>query len=787
MAEHPHTNRLVEATSPYLLQHAHNPVDWYPWGEEALERARREEKPIFLSIGYAACHWCHVMERESFETEAVARVMNEHFVNIKVDREERPDLDDIYMMAVQMMTGQGGWPMSVFLTPDLKPFYTGTYFPPTDRHGRPGFTSLLTQLAQAWRERRADVEQVAERAAGAIREYASLQTEGAPWGPELIPHAVDAIIERFDPVHGGFGSAPKFPPSMALALILRELARLPAGPRSEQLRRVVTLTLDKMAQGGLYDQVGGGFHRYSTDHVWLVPHFEKMLYDNALLVPVYLDAYRLTGDRAYARVARETLDFTLRELTHPEGGFYSTLDADSEGEEGKFYVWTPAEVDQALGAEDARLFDRIYDITPGGNFEGKSIPHLERRTQTWARELGEEPEALEARLAEMRARLLAARAARVRPGLDDKILTSWNGLMIRAMAHAAAVVDEPRYREAAERAASFVLTHLQRDGRLLRSWRDGRAPLGGFHDDYAFLIVGLLELHAATGDAGWLTEARRMTERMNALFWDETQGGYFFTPHDGEALIARLKSPEDGAIPSGNSMAALALVRLARITEDADLLRRAGRLLATHAAMMARAPAAFPQMLVAADFYLSEGEGATGRRGRSSASTGEARIGRAADSAGGRSPGAAEQGAATGRPSNDGPVRAEAVAGAATVAPGGRFPAAVRLQISPGWHVNSHAPRQSYLIPTSVTLAPEPGFTLEDVRYPQDKSARFDFSEEELSFYDGETFLGPEIAVAESVAPGDYRLRLQLRYQPCSDRECLAPVEETLDLSIRVA
>jgi uncharacterized protein YyaL (SSP411 family) len=741
------------------LQHAHNPVDWYPWGQEALERARKEDKPIFLSIGYAACHWCHRLSSESFENEAIAQVMNEHFVNIKVDREERPDLDDLYMMAVQLSTGSGGWPMSVFLTPDLKPFYCGTYFPPTDRYGRPGFATVLTQIAEAWRERRADVEAVAERTVAAVRDYSTLQAEEGQLGPDLIFRAIDGLIERFDGTHGGFGGAPKFPPAMALDLIMRELARLPSGGRADRLRQIVMLTLDRMAQGGLYDQIGGGFHRYSTDHRWLVPHFEKMLYDNALLVPVYLEAHRLTGDDFYTRIARETLDFTLREMTHPEGGFYSTLDADSEGEEGKFYVWTPGEVIRVLGAQDGALFCQIYDITPAGNFEGHSIPHLEKSIAEWAQDQWQKPEELQARLDAMRARLLEARARRVRPGLDDKILTSWNGLMVRAMARAALALGEARYRKAAERAATFVLTHLQRDGRLLRSWRDGRAPLAGFHDDYAFFIVALLDLHEATGDDRWLTEARRLTAAMNELFWDEGAGGYFFTPHDGESLIARLKSPEDNAIPSGNSMAALALVRLATIGDDDAMRERAGRLLESHAAAMRRMSQAFPQMLVAADLYLEKFGGTMGGR------------------------------AAGGRRAAEPVVQARLLVGAEAPAPGETFPAAVWLWIAPGWHVNANAPRprQSYLIPTEVDLAPEPGFTLARTLYPEARSVKLGFSEEELRVYEGETFIGVEIKVASGVTPGDHRLRLRLRYQPCGEQECLAPAEEWLDLPLRLA
>jgi uncharacterized protein YyaL (SSP411 family) len=591
---HQPTNHLAGQTSPYLLQHQHNPVDWHPWGPEALEKARREEKPIFLSIGYSACHWCHVMERESFENEEVARLLNADWVSIKVDREERPDLDEVYMLATQLMSGSGGWPMSVFLTPDLKPFYAGTYFPPDDSGtpwvGRPGFQHVLRQLADAWKNRRDDVTQAANRAALGLTQYASLQSDEGDLGPDLVPNAVEMMARDFDPVNGGFGGAPKFPPSMRLALMLR----LEAGTRDEgrgmreeerpsvahpssliphpsSLDGIVTTTLDKMARGGIYDQVGGGFHRYSVDDIWLVPHFEKMLYDNALLAPVYLDSYQMTGREYHARIGREILEYMLREMTDERGGFYSTLDADSEGHEGKFYLWSPAEVEAVLGAEDGGLFCRIYDVTARGNFEGKNIPNLiSRSVEEWAEELQMEPTAdsrqpsvLWSRLDGMRERLREARSHRVWPGLDDKVLTSWNGLMIRAMAAGYRVLGDERYRAAAERAAEFVLSALEKDGRLLRSYRNGQAHLSAYLDDYAFMIVALLDLHEAGGandhrargegrspggEARWRVEAERLLEVMNEQFWDEAQGGYFFTAHDHETLIARMKS--NGMAPS---------------------------------------------------------------------------------------------------------------------------------------------------------------------------------------------------------------------------------------------
>ncbi len=465
-------NRLATETSPYLLQHAANPVDWYPWGPEALERARYEDKPIFLSIGYSACHWCHVMEHESFENEAIAHLMNEHFVCMKVDREERPDLDQIYMNAVQLMTGRGGWPMSVFLTPELKPFFGGTYWPPAARSGMPGFDQILAAVADAWQNRR---EQAVEQADSLAEHLATIAAGPAGQGElrlALVHHGAAAMMRSFDHVHGGFGSAPKFPHPMDLRLLAHVWHR----NRDEQTLHVITLTLDKMAAGGIYDQLGGGFHRYSTDERWLVPHFEKMLYDNALLIPCYLDALAITGNEDYARVARETCDYVLREMTDPAGGFYSTQDADSEGVEGKFFVWTPAELEEVLGAEAARTFAHVYDVTPEGNFEhGTSILNRPQSFAECATALLRDEAELRRELEQSRAKLLAKREQRVHPGLDDKVLVAWNGLMIDALAQAAEVLGEPRYLQAAQRAARFILQDMRRDdGRLLHTWRKAR-------------------------------------------------------------------------------------------------------------------------------------------------------------------------------------------------------------------------------------------------------------------------------------------------------------------------
>jgi uncharacterized protein YyaL (SSP411 family) len=601
-------NRLAAESSPYLLQHAANPVDWYPWGPEALDRARAEDRPIFLSIGYSACHWCHVMEHESFENAAIAQLMNEHFVCIKVDREERPDLDQIYMNAVQIMTGRGGWPMSVFLTPDLKPFYGGTYWPPTGRMGMPGFDQVLLAVADAWTNRRQQADEQADSLTEHLQLAARPQGEPGALQQTWLERAAGAIERTFDPAHGGFGAAPKFPHPMDLRLLLRGWRRLDKShaPRRDALLHAVTHTLDKMAAGGIYDQLGGGFHRYSTDERWLVPHFEKMLYDNALLAPCYLEAYLVTGNAEYARVARETCDYVLREMTDPAGGFYSTQDADSEGVEGKYFVWTPEQLDAVLGAAAARDFAAVYDVTPQGNFEhGQSILN---RPQTWqqaagllGRDLGE----LQAQLTESRAKLLAARGERIAPGLDDKVLVAWNGLMIDALAQAAGVLDEPRYLAAAQRAADFVLTHLRRDdGRLLHSWRHGKAKLDAYLDDYACLANALVTLYEADFDERWIDQALALVDTMLRQFVDAERGGLYFTAADHEVLITRQKDFYDNAVPSGNSMAALVLLRLGKLTGRGDYLLAAERTLQAAASIMQQAPRAAGQMLSALDLYF---------------------------------------------------------------------------------------------------------------------------------------------------------------------------------------
>ncbi len=595
-------NRLAVETSPYLLGHAKNPVDWYAWGPEALARAKAENRPIFLSIGYSACHWCHVMEHESFEDERIARLLNEHFVCIKVDREERPDLDQIYMNAVQVMTGRGGWPMSVFLTPDLKPFYGGTYWPPISRGGMPGFDQVVAAVADAWQNRRQQALEQADSLTEHLELIGAPQAAGGELDPTLLDRAAADMTRSFDRTHGGFLGAPKFPHPMDLRL----LAHIWHRTGDAELLRMIEVTLDRMAAGGIYDQLGGGFHRYSVDERWLVPHFEKMLYDNGLLVPCYLEAYRITGNAEYARVAREICDYVLREMTDPQGGFHSTQDADSEGEEGKFFVWTPAEIEAVLGSAAAETFCHVYDVTPEGNFEqGHSILNRPKTLAQCAQVLGRDADELGLELAASRARLLAAREKRVHPGLDDKVLVAWNGLMIEALAVAGGVLNEPRYLTAATRAADFILTQMRRaDGRLWHCWRGGAAKLDAYLDDYACLANALVSLHEADFNERWIEQATELADLLLRLFDDPAGGGFFFTASDHERLITRQKDLYDNAVPSGNSMAALVLARLGKLTGRSAYRAAAETTLRATAALMQQAPRATGQMLLALDLVL---------------------------------------------------------------------------------------------------------------------------------------------------------------------------------------
>ncbi len=595
-------NRLASEKSPYLLQHAHNPVDWFPWGDEAFAKARGEDKMIFLSIGYSTCHWCHVMERESFENPEVAALLNDLFVPVKVDREERPDIDHLYMGAVQAMTGSGGWPLSVFLTPEGKPVTGGTYFPPEDKWGRPGMKTILPRVAQTWKEKKEEMGRAGEELLGLLKDRPQ-QGEAAAVS-EITAKAFYQFVNNFDPEHGGFGSAPKFPRSHEISFLLRYHYR----HKDPDSLRMVRRTLDKMAGGGIYDHLGGGFARYSTDAEWLVPHFEKMMYDQAMISRTYLEAYQAAGEAAYAEVARDIFRYVLRDMTGPEGGFYSAEDADSEGEEGKFYVWRPEEITQIVGPQQAALFNDFYGITDEGNFEhAASIPHVSRSLAEFCKERNLKEEAVKPVLALIREKLFEARKKRVPPGKDDKILTSWNAMMISSLCLGAQALGDKKYADAAARAAMFILTSLQNDGRLLRSYREGKAGIPAFQEDYAEFSAALLDLYQTTFELKWLEESVRLAEEMVRLFWDGENGGFFYAA-EGNGLLVRTKEYYDGATPSGNSTAVLLLLKLARMTGKKLFEETAAKLAEVRRPALSAHPAAYTHFLAALDFAEAEAQ-----------------------------------------------------------------------------------------------------------------------------------------------------------------------------------
>ena len=597
-------NRLIHATSPYLLQHAHNPVDWWEWGPEALARAREEDKPIFLSVGYAACHWCHVMAHESFEDPDIAAILNQHFINIKVDREERPDIDAIYMDALIAMTGHGGWPMSIFLTPEGEPFYGGTYYPPVERYHMPSFRRVLQTIIRTWQTQRDQVQRTAAALRQRLAYSDTLRPQPGDLTTDLLDGAYDALAHLYDPYDGGFGSRPKFPQAMALAFLLRQHQRT----RDPAPLAMVEHTLRRMAQGGIYDQIGGGFHRYSTDDQWLVPHFEKMLYDNALLARVYLHAWQITGNPFYRRIVEETLDYILREMTHPLGGFFSSQDADSQGEEGRFYVWTYDEFQQALGQATASIVAPYLGVTPQGNFEGKNILHVAQDPDDLAQQPDARPEYiayLQATLAEAKQRLFQVREQRPKPARDEKILAAWNGLMMRALAEAGGALGRDDYLQAAQRNAAFLLEHMRDpQGRLYRSWKDGQAQIHAYLEDYADVAEGLIALYQVTFQPRWLFEAENLLEIIHQHFWDDDLGAAYHTADDHETLIVRRKEFTDNPEPSGNSAYASAAIRLARLLDRPDLLDRAETIFRFMRYRLPAQPTAFGHLLCALDLFL---------------------------------------------------------------------------------------------------------------------------------------------------------------------------------------
>ena len=725
-----YTNRLILEDSPYLIQHAHNPVDWHPWGPEAFAKARRENKPIFLSIGYSTCHWCHVMERESFDNEAIARILNEHFVSIKVDRERRPDLDEIYMTAVTLIAGRGGWPMSSFLTPDGKTFWGGTYFPPNR------FQQVLQQISKLWQQQRSELILQAERITARVAEIHAGGGKARRVDETVLLQAVRSVLQRFDPTHGGFSQAPKFPNENLLLLLLDAEQRSP----NKAVREAVETTLNAMAQGGIHDQVGGGFHRYSTDSNWLVPHFEKMLYNQARLARVYLLAFDLTDNPLYARVARQTLDYLLRDMRAAGGGFYSATDADSEGEEGLFFLWTPAEIKAVLKPEDTMLTIELYGVTEAGNFEGRNILVLPVGLDQYAERKSIPLHRLLKSVDRIREQLRQARESRVHPLRDDKILTAWNSMVITTLAMAWEILEEPRYLQAAERAAEFLWSNQRREnGGLWRVSLQGRASTPATQDDYAHFALGLLQLYDATQDDKWLLRAREITDGMIDRFWDAQAGGFFMNrPAEDTPLMTRPKPSRDGALPSGNAVAVRVLAKLVERTDRLDYEEKANKTLAAFSEQIVQYPAAYATMLIgAADLLYGEA--------------------------------GAHQYAAKGAVA----VKANAV--------GGAQPNEVMLKfrIRPGWHINGHRPLQADLVATNVAVSDGSGWKLDTVNYPEAQLKKLGFSQTELALYEGDF----SIRTAVTPKPGHgARIPLQLTLQACNDRSCLPP--ETLFLSV---
>ncbi len=601
-------NRLILEKSPYLRQHGTNPVDWYPWGEEAFEKAKRENKPIFLSVGYSTCHWCHVMAHESFEDPKVARLMNDALVSIKVDREERPDIDSIYMTVCQMMTGRGGWPLTIIMTPDKRPFFAGTYFPKESRFGRIGMLDLIPRVKELWMNRRREILDSAEKITAFLRQTSEAEP-GEELGESILRLAYQQLAERFDEQYGGFGGAPKFPTPHNLLFMLRHWKCT----RNEKTLEMVEKTLHAMRRGGIYDHVGLGFHRYSTDQRWLVPHFEKMLYDQAMIAMAYTEAYQATKKNEYRKTAQEIFIYVLRDMTAPSGGFYSGEDADTEGEEGKFYLWKEEEIRQVLSADEADLIIRVFNITKEGNFAeeatgrrtGRNILYLEKELAEIAADLKMSQEIVQKAVAKAREKLFAARGKRVHPLKDDKVLVDWNGLMIAALAKGARAFDEPRYAEVASQTVDFILNRMRSpDGRLLHRYRDGEAAVAGLLDDYAFFIWGLLELYEATFETRYLETALNLNRDMIQHFWDERGGGFYFTADDGERILVRKKEIYDGAVPSGNSVAALNLLRLGRITANPDFEEKVIKIGRAFSAAVSQSPSAFTQFVMGLDFGI---------------------------------------------------------------------------------------------------------------------------------------------------------------------------------------
>ena len=754
-------NHLIDETSPYLLLHAHNPVEWYPWGPEALERARREDKPIFLSVGYSTCYWCHVMERQVFTDAQIAALMNQWFVNIKVDREERPDLDQIYMTATQIITRQGGWPNSIFLTPDLKPFFAGTYFPPQDTLGRPGFPTVLNFLHQAWTDRRPEVEEQA----ALLTQYIS-ELSAAPEAPALAPDSVvvnrarAALQGRYDALAGGFGGAPKFPPCISLEFLLDAWER----EGDKNYLEIVRRTLQVMAGGGIYDHVGGGFHRYATDAQWRVPHFEKMLYNQAHLAHLYLRVYHLTGEAVWRRVAEDILRFVEREMTSPEGGFYSALDAETEAVEGKYYIWTEEELEEVLG-DDFELFEEVYVLAPMPEDEGQVV-YRARELEEVAADMEVGMDDLKSQIEALRAALLARRQERTYPLLDDKVIASWNGMMIGAYAYAYEVLKEEAYLRTAVRAAEFMLRRMRTEsGKLKRVYRRDAVKYDAYLEDYAFFARGLLDLYRATGEKRWLDAGRDIAEQMHRGFWDAEDGGFFYT-EGGADLIVRLKNAQDSALPAANAVAAHDLLDLAAWTGESAYLEWARQTLHSFGGTMQASPSAFVHMIAAVDRYL-----------HTDWSKLQARVAlRLPD----------VQTAPQSAPP-DTVVRTRIELSESQPAPDRPFTVAVHLDIRRGWHLNANPSSSDLLVPTSLTLNANLPVEILGLDYPPGAPFYFPAIAETLSIYADQVTLVAHLRLKPEARSGQLgTLNLLLQYQACDEAQCLPPVEQLESLQLRV-
>ncbi len=790
-AAHKHTNRLAQESSPYLLLHAHNPVDWYPWGPEALERAKAEKKPIFLSIGYTSCYWCHVMERQVFENEAIAAYMNEHFICIKVDREERPDIDELYMLCLQVylqLAGSnqgGGWPLSMFLTPEGRPIAGGTYFPPTDMPGRPGFMTILKNVAAAWKDRQTDVVATSDLIAKEVKRLSAPQLvlEPVPLDAALVAKSVDAVSAGFDPEYGGFdfspdsADSPKFPTPVRLELLQT------IGPFAEtapELLRKLDFTLTKMEQGGIRDHLGGGFHRYSTDRIWLVPHFEKMLYDNAQLASVYTRAYARTSLKSYRQVAEGTLDFLLREMHGEDGGFHSALDAETNGIEGQFYVWPAQEIATLLTPQEYPLAEAVYGLNEKSPFEVGSVLHLPQSIPDAAEALRLPVAELEMRLVEINAKLLAARKQRSPLLKDDKVLVSWNGMAIQAFAEAGQTFQRREYTDAAERAASFLLQRVRSDdGLLLHVTRGGTPKVPAYLDDYAELVSGLLALHHATEDERWLKEARRLTDEMIEQCSDP-RGGFFLTSTRHEELLARPKNAYDSVVPAGNSTAVRNLVRLAKLTGDSRYRDAARKTLEGFAAQIKSSPAGHACLAIGLAEYLA----AFGEAGQPASVAGTPTTPPPATPA--PAPPAKEAIAnklvVFARPAADEAqkhplLQVEALAAEGVVSPGAKVPVIIQIRIKQGWHINANPSRPKFLKATELKAEFAHGATLGTVEYPPGADLSSEGVEEPLSVYEGTIQLKTTIDIPETFAANSESVTFTVRYQACNEKECQAPAK----------